>query len=99
MALVATHGQVVYRLLPQRRSAWRRLERTIEDQRQPCNAALEERIDCHRKTGKSLTFFDQCKALTKCRRAIPGMAGSARWRSSAALSSGWTRRTSTSSGA
>ncbi|MDE0524146.1 MAG: RNA-guided endonuclease TnpB family protein [Boseongicola sp.] len=34
----------------------------------------EERIDCHPKTGKSLTFFDQCKALTKCRRDVPGMA-------------------------
>ena len=43
MALVATHRQVVHRLLPQRRSSWRRLERTLEEQRQLYNAALEER--------------------------------------------------------
>ena len=74
MALVATHRQVVFRLLPQTRSSWRRLERTLEDQRRLCNAALEERIDCCRKTGRSLTFFDQCRALTQCRRDIPEMA-------------------------
>ena len=42
MALVATHRQIV----------WRQLERTIEVQRQLCNAALEERIDCLRKLRK-----------------------------------------------
>ena len=74
MALVATHRQVVYRLLPQTRSSWRRLERVLEDQRQLYNAALEERIDCYRKTGKGRTYFDQCKALTECRRDLPEMA-------------------------
>ena len=74
MALVATHRQVVHRLLPQTRSSWRRLERVLEKQRQFCNAALEERIDCHRKTGKGRTCFDQCKAMTECRRDIPEMA-------------------------
>ena len=74
MALVATHRQVVYRLLPQKRSSWRRLERTLEEQRQLYNAALEERIDCYRKTGKGRTYFDQCKALTECRRDLPEMA-------------------------
>ena len=74
MALVATHRQVVYRLLPQTRSSWRRLERTLEDQRRLYNAALEERIDCYRKTGKGRTYFDQCKALTECRRDLPEMA-------------------------
>ena len=74
MALVATHRQIVYRLLPQRRSTWRLLERTLEDRRQLWNAALEERIDCYRKTGRSLTFFDQCKALTQCRRDDPEVA-------------------------
>ena len=74
MALVATHRQVVHRLLPQRRSSWRRLERTLEEQRQLYNAALEERIDCYRKTGGGRSYFDQCKALTECRRDIPEMA-------------------------
>ncbi|MYA87361.1 MAG: transposase [Boseongicola sp. SB0662_bin_57] len=74
MARVATHRQVVCRLLPQRRSTWRLLERTLEDQRQLWNAALEERIDCYRKTGRSLTYFDQCKALTQCRRDDPEIA-------------------------
>ena len=46
----------------------------LEDQRQLYNAALEERIDCYRKTGKGRTYFDQCKALTECRRDLPEMA-------------------------
>ena len=37
------------------------------------NAALEERIDCYRKTGKTRTYIDQCKALTQCRRELPNM--------------------------
>jgi putative transposase len=37
------------------------------------NAALEERIDCYRKTGKTRTYIDQCKALTECRRELPEM--------------------------
>ncbi len=75
MALTQTHRQVVYRLLPQTRSNWQWLETTLEAQRQLCNAALEERIDFYRKTGKSRTCFDQCKALTECRRELPEMAG------------------------
>ena len=74
MALIATHRQVVCRLLPQTRSSWRRLERMLEDQRQLSNAALEERIDCCRKTGIGRTCFDQCKALTERRRDLPEMA-------------------------
>ncbi len=74
MALVSSHRQVVYRLLPQTRSTWRWLETVLESQRQLYNAALEERIDCYRKTGKSLTYFDQTKALTECRRELPEMA-------------------------
>jgi putative transposase len=42
-------------------------------QRQLYNAALEERIDCYRKTGKTLTYIDQYKALTQCRRELPEM--------------------------
>ena len=32
-------------------------------QRELYNAALEERIDCYRKSGKTRTYIDQCKAL------------------------------------
>ena len=69
-----TFRQVTYRLLPRRRGNWRWLERTLEAQRVLYNAALEERIDCHRKTGRTISYFDQCKGLTECRKALPGMA-------------------------
>jgi len=62
-----------YRLLT-RKSHHRRLDDLIEQQRQLYNAALEERIDCYRKTGKSLSLFDQIKSLTECRKALPEMA-------------------------
>jgi putative transposase len=42
-------------------------------QRELYNAALEERIDCYRKTGKTRTYIDQCKALTECRHELPDM--------------------------
>ena len=73
MALVNTHRQVVYRLLPQKESNWRWLEGTLEDQRQLYNAAFEERIDYYCKTCESLTCFDQCTLLTECRHDNPGM--------------------------
>jgi len=47
------------------------LERLCESQRALYNAALKERIDCYRKTGKTPTYIDQCKALTQCRRDMP----------------------------
>ena len=68
-----TYRQVTYRLLPQKKSAWRWLERVLEEQRQLYNAALQEREDCWRKTGKTLTWRDQFKSLTRCRHEIPGM--------------------------
>ena len=68
------HRQIVYRLLPERRSNWRWLEQTLEDQRLLYNAALEERVDCYRKTGRTLTFYDQTKSLTLCRKTLPNMA-------------------------
>lgn len=52
-----------YRLMPTR-TQHRALQRMLEDQRQLYNAALEERIDCYRKTGKSLSYMDQTKSLT-----------------------------------
>lgn len=35
------------------------------------NACLEERIDCYKKTGKSRSYYDQCKALTEVRADDP----------------------------
>jgi putative transposase len=61
-----------YRLLPLK-SQHRALERICAGQRELHNAALEERIDCYRKTGKTRTYIDQCKALTTCRREVPEM--------------------------
>jgi putative transposase len=61
-----------YRLLPLK-SQHRALERLCAAQRELYNAALEERIDCYRKAGKTRTYIDQCKALTECRRELPEM--------------------------
>ena len=69
-----TYRQITYRLLPEKRSTWRRLGAMLDAQRQLYNAALEERIECYPKTGKSLTCFDQAKSLTHCRKALPDMA-------------------------
>ena len=66
--------QVTYRLLPRRRGNWRLLERTLEAQRVLYNAALEERIDCHRKTGRTSSYFDPCTGLTERHKALPAMA-------------------------
>jgi len=38
------------------------------------NACLEERIDCYKKTRKSRTYYDQCKALTEVRADDPEYA-------------------------
>jgi putative transposase len=61
-----------YRLLPLK-SQHRELDRLCASQRELYNAALEERIDCYRKTGKTRVYIDQCKALTKCRHELPDM--------------------------
>ena len=55
-----------YRLLPTR-GQHRRLADALEHSRQLYNAALQERIDCYRKTGKSLGYIDQCRSLTALR--------------------------------
>ena len=67
--MILTHR---YRLLPLK-SQHRALERLCGAQRELYNAALEERIDCYRKTGKTRTYIDQCKALTQCRHDLPEM--------------------------
>jgi putative transposase len=61
-----------YRLLPSKRQHVA-LREICESQRQLYNAALEERIDCYRKIGKSVSYMDQCKSLTLCRRDLPEM--------------------------
>jgi len=55
------HRQIVYYRLPRKRVNRRWLERTPEDARRLCNTAHDERIDCHRKTGKGLTCVEQRK--------------------------------------
>jgi hypothetical protein len=50
------------------------LERILEDQRILYNGALAERIDCYRKTGKSISYYDQCKSLTAIRAECEGWA-------------------------
>ena len=70
MAQVLTYK---YRLLPTRRQHGA-LRAILESQRELYNAALEERIACYRKTGRSLSYIDQCKSLTHCRRELPEMA-------------------------
>lgn len=61
-----------YRLLPSKRQH-RALETMLDAQRAFYNAALEERIDCYRKTGNGVSYIDQCKSLTLCRRCLPDM--------------------------
>ena len=55
-----------YRLLPTR-AQHARLRAALEHSRQLYNAALEERIDCYRKTGRGRSYFDQCAGLTELR--------------------------------
>lgn len=61
-----------YRLLPTKKQH-RALENILEDQRQLYNAALDERIDCYRKTGRSRSYIDQQTSLTECRRDLQSM--------------------------
>lgn len=62
-----------YRLLPTRKQH-EALVAVLDSQRALYNAALEERISCYRATGKSLTYIDQSRSLTECRRDMPEMA-------------------------
>lgn len=49
----------------------RKLDRFLRLSRELYNAALFERIDCYRKTGRSVSYYDQCKSLTIIRRSLP----------------------------
>ena len=51
-----------------------RLDAFLRQQTVLWNAALEERIDCHRKTGKTITAFGQMKSLTEIRRDDEGFS-------------------------
>ncbi len=62
-----------YRLNPEKRQH-RALERILEQQRQLYNAALCERIECYRKTGKSISEVDQSRSLTQIRADDPAFA-------------------------
>lgn len=61
-----------YKLLPTRVQR-RALERILEDQRQLYNAALEERREAWRKFERTITWIDQFRSLTECRRDLPDM--------------------------
>jgi putative transposase len=45
----------------------KKLSCILENQRQLYNAALQERIECYQKTGKSISLYDQQKSLTQLR--------------------------------
>jgi len=55
-----------YRLLPSR-GQHDKLRAALDHTRDLYNAALEERIDCYRKTGRGRSWPDQCKGLTELR--------------------------------
>lgn len=55
-----------YRLLPSRRQH-ERLRGALDHVRDLYNAALAERIDCYRKTGRGRSYYDQSRALTVLR--------------------------------
>lgn len=60
------HRTYRFKLKPTR-TQHERLRDATEYSRHLYNAALQERIDCYRRTGKGLTYFDQCKSLTELR--------------------------------
>jgi putative transposase len=63
-----------YRLLPTRRQH-AALANICELQRQLYNAALQERIDCYRKTGKGIFYAAQTVSLTTVRKDDPSGYG------------------------
>lgn len=68
--------KIMYRLYPTRAQE-ERLAEALRHHQQLYNAALQERIDCYRKTGRGLSYNDQQASLTQIRaehdeyRAIP----------------------------
>lgn len=68
--------KTTYRLYPTPKQA-AALAAILRSHQQLYNAALEERIDCYRKTGRTLSFADQCKSLTALRAEFPEWAQAA----------------------
>ncbi len=52
------------------RAGHSRLDQVLRLSAELYNAGLESRIDCYKKTGKSRSYFDQCKELTEVRAEI-----------------------------
>ena len=50
------------------------MDELVESQGVLYNDALWERIECYKQTVRTISYFDQCKSLTECRRDIPEMA-------------------------
>ena len=65
--------RVTFRLYPTANQETALCE-TLQMHQHLYNAALEERIDCYRKTGETLSFVDQCKSLTVLRNEMPEWA-------------------------
>ena len=62
--------KVTYKLYPTALQALG-LQALLRQHKDLWNAALEERIDAWRKAGKSISFEDQCKSLTRIRADLP----------------------------
>ena len=65
--------KVTYRLYPNAEQE-ARLQETLGLHQRLYNTALEERIRVYQETGKSLSFANQCKALTQWRKSVPALA-------------------------
>ncbi len=65
--------KVTYRLYPNAEQE-ARLQETLCLHQRLYNTALEERIRVYQETGKSLSFANQCKALTQWRKSVPALA-------------------------
>lgn len=72
----AAMRRVTYRLYPTPKQQ-EALQQQLRTHQQLYNAALEERIDCYRKTGKGLSYAQQCASLTTLRRECPDWAAAA----------------------
>ncbi len=70
------YRKATYRLYPTPKQE-AALQELLCSHQQLYNAALEERIDCWRKTGKSLSYAAQCRSLTVLRRECPEWAEAA----------------------
>ncbi|MBP6083817.1 MAG: helix-turn-helix domain-containing protein, partial [Providencia sp.] len=62
--------KITYQLYPNKAEHNALLE-CLRLQKDLYNAALQERIDCYRKTGKSLSYNQQQASLTQIRADIP----------------------------